>query len=555
MRAKQLGWAVLALAVGCSGRVIEPTGGGAAAAPDQPGSSSQGLNCSELRASGQMRGISATRLERLTRAQYGYVVRDLLGVSGVSAEFPPDEAPGGFEAGLAPAPLLVEKYVETATALVQSSLTKVIQATPCNRANEGDTACATRVISAFARRAYRRPLAKAEVDRLLTLYTAGRNGGTYEEGVGLMVRAVLTSPHFLYRIELDPATASAGEVVAPSDHEMATRLSFLFWQSMPDEELLAAADSGSLRTPEQIEAQARRLLADLKGRQGVWDFARQWLHLDGLDGLMKDPAAFPSFTPQLASTMKESLRAYVNEVVFEGAGRMETLFNGDFAYVNNALATVYGVAGVTSTSLVRAKVDTTRRAGILTHPGLLAVLGKPVESDPIHRGRFVREKLLCQPIPPPPDNLVIMLPPPSSGKTTRERFSAHSTDPFCASCHRLMDPIGFGFEHYDAIGQYRTTDQSSPVDASGEITSSSGLDGAFYGVPELAGRLATASSVRQCVSRQMFRYAAGRPDLRDDACVLDDLNKKGDSTEWSIRELLLELARSETFRLRRIAQR
>lgn len=542
------------LAAGCNGTIGDlpgigggPGSGGNSTTGTRPPSFAEGCGAVEL---------PAGPLRHLTRAEYDNVVRALLGDDSHPAQaFPPDDNTDGIEVGLTVSPLHAEKYFEAAELLAERAVTTNLSSLlPCDPATDGEDACGAEFIDTFAPRAWRRPLTADERARFVTLFSTTRDGYDFATGVQQVIHAALASPNFLYHFEEKPADATANDIVQVTGYAMANRLSFFLWSSMPDDTLFAAAESGALDSPEGIAVQARRMLEDPRAKDGVRNFFRQWLELDRLEGLEKDATRYPEFDGQLADAMRESLDAYVDYVFWEGDGSVETLLTGDFAFVNARLAGLYGMVGVEGTDMQRMTVDTAQRGGLLTQPGLLAVLAKANQSDPVHRGKFVRERMLCQQLPPPPDDIVIRAPDPAPGLSTRERFAEHSTNEACVGCHELMDPIGFAFENFDAIGQWRDEDEGMPVDASGELLRTADIDGAFDGVNELSQRLASSNQVKECVARQAFRFSIGRVETMLDSCALDALDERFAASGWNMRELMVSITQTDAFLYRRIPE-
>jgi hypothetical protein len=334
-----------------------------------------------------------------------------------------------------------------------------------------------------------------------------------------------------------------------TSYEMASRLSYLLWSSMPGDALFAAADADALRTPDAIAAQARRMLADPKAKTAVEDFFAQWLHVRDLDTVLKDPTVYPDFNSALRADMTSETLAFVDWVLWTSDGRVETLLTAPVSFINASLAKVYGVSGVTGTALQMTKLDPTQRAGILTQPSILTALAKPDRSSPVVRGKFIRERFLCQQVSPPPSNIIITPPKIQAGVSTREAFSEHDKVEPCKSCHVMMDPIGFGFEEFDGIGRFRTLDQGQPVDSSGTLLYSD-VDGNFNGAPQLAKMLAQSQEVRDCVALEWFRYGNGRGETTDDACSLDTLKKAFAAANYDVRELIVALTQTDAFRFR-----
>ncbi|WP_437593196.1 DUF1592 domain-containing protein [Sorangium sp. So ce1000] len=538
--------AVAASAAACSGG----RGGGAGVKDDAP-------RCAEIRP-------GASPLRRMTRFEYNNTIRDLLGDDSAPADaFVVEEEALGFNnqaAALGVTQLLAEQLMKASEAIAARAaqdLGKLLAG--CDPAVQGPDACAAELIERLGKRAFRRPLAPAEGERLARLFASGNDEYGFSTGVELVIQAMLQSPHFLYRVEHGMPDPAGDGVVPLSDHEIASRLSYLLWSSMPDDALFAAADAGELRTAEQIAAQARRMLEDPRARAAVANFHEQWLQLSNIDTLTKDTAVYPSFHPGLPALLRAETEAFLDHVVFEDdAGDVATLLTAPYSLMNAELRAFYGLGPADGAEapgeLSVVPLDPARRAGFLTHASVLSVLAKPDQSSPVHRGKFVRERLLCQTLPPPPADVDIQPPPVRDGIPTRRRFERHSEDPGCAGCHRLMDPIGFGFERYDGIGLYREVDQGVPVDASGEITGSRDIDGPFDGAVELAHRLAESDEVRQCVATQWFRFGYGRAEQAEDECNMRQIQEAFAESGYNIKALLVALTQTDAFRYRRAAR-
>ncbi len=493
--------------------------------------------------------LAQSPLRRLTRAEYDHTIRDLLGDTSAQAQaFPPDENTFGYSVGGAVSVLQAEQFGEAAEAL--ASVASPFQLMlPCQPGTEGQDVCASQFIERFGKRAYRRPLAGDEVERLTALYQWGMTEYDYLGSLRLVLQAILESPNFLYRVEAGLPAEEADGVVPLSPYEVASRLSYFLWSTMPDDELFAAADAGTLSTPDEIEAQVRRMLADPKAGDALDTFYRQWLGLEAVEHLTKDPVLYPGFTPEAAQSMHAETLAFARHVFFDDDGRLETLLRAPYSFVDRRLAPIYGLSSPSET-LILTDLDPEERSGILTQAAILAANAKADQGSPIHRGKFVRERLLCQPPPPPPPGMAATIPPFDPDQSTRERFAAHRSDAACNSCHQLLDPIGFGFEHYDTIGQFRTADGGEPIDASGEIVETRDVNGTFVGAIELAERLAGSEQVEECVVKQWFRYAMRRSDTSDDECTIAIAQDVFNDADGDMRELVVALATSEAFRTR-----
>jgi hypothetical protein len=349
---------------------------------------------------------------------------------------------------------------------------------------------------------------------------------------------MLESPNFLYLVE------GPGPL---TQHQLATRLSYFLWNGPPDAKLSSLADSGGLRTPESLRNEAKRMLADPRALEMIDDFHTRWLGLEKLPILSKDATAFPEFEA-LKPAMHEEMRRFATFVMSEGDGKLNTLLTAPFTFADSALAKFYGVQA-SGSGWQKVDLDPAQRAGMLTQSAFLAGHGRDGAS-PIFRGIAVREQLLCVELPPPPPGADALLPPASPTKTTRDRLEQHRTDPECASCHRLMDVLGYGFESFDEMGRFRTTENNIKIDDSGEFVGTD-VDGAFQGPVQLARRLSVSPQVRQCVTKQWFRYALGRMETELDACTLDAIQKRFEKSEFNLPELLMALVESDGFRIRR----
>ncbi|UJR82329.1 DUF1592 domain-containing protein [Sandaracinus amylolyticus] len=490
---------------------------------------------------------------RLTRDEYDATVLALLGDESAPARaFPPDEDGLGFAVGATVSPLLAENYLRAAETLAASAIGRGLgDLLPCDLAN-GDEACARAFVTSFGRRAYRRALDDAQIDRVMEVHRAGSD---FESGIRLVITAMLTSPYFLYRVELGPPDLAAGERVIPlTMDERATRLSYFLWGTMPDDALFAAADAGELETVDQIADHARRMLDDPRALRTIERFVDAWLELE-LDVVSKDPETYPDWSDELAAAMHDETRAFVDHVLTEGSGTLDELLTADYSFVSPALAAVYGVeVPEGATEPVRVALDPTQRAGLLTQPGFLSQHARGNQSSPVFRGRFVRERLLCQTLPPPPEDLLVVPPEPDPSASTRDRFEQHRSDPACSGCHELMDPIGFGFEHYDAIGRWRDRDEGFDVDASGRIVGTRETDGEFEGAVDLAHRLANSPDVHACLTQQWWEFAFRRTVEEADACSIDEVRRAFDESGRDLRALIIALVRTDAFLYRRAAE-
>ncbi len=519
---------------------------------DSPG---KGVETSAPTCIGIVPGKSPIR--RMTRFEYDNTVRDLLGDdTHPAANFVPEEEALGFDnqaAALGVTQILAEQYMVASEGIASRVVDKLDTLLPCQPVAGEERACAAKFIAAIGPRAYRRPLEADEPDRLLAIYDWGFTEVGFTRGIELVIQAMLQSPHFLYRVEFGMPDPVEGDVVLLSPHETASRLSYMLWSSMPDAELFQAADEGRLGTREEIEIQARRMLDDPRARLAVANFNSQWLGLSHMESMKKDPATYPNYDESLRPLWRQETLAFLDDVIFSGEGDVSTIFTATHSVMNAQLAQFYGIEGGPQTeAFERVDLDPKRAAGVLTQGSILAVTGKPNQSSPVHRGKFVRERLLCQTIPPPPNNVVVTPPDLSPDLTTRERYIEHFQNPACAGCHAKMDPIGFGFEHYDGIGLWRDDENGRPIDDTGNLIDTRNIDGPFDGVADLGKKLAQSEEVRQCVATQWFRYGYGRAEGAEDYCSMKSLQETFAQKGFNIKELLVALTQTDAFRYRRM---
>jgi hypothetical protein len=523
--------------------------GGAGGGTPLPDASQPGGDAPPATTSCETSRLGPAPLLRLTSAEYGRTVRDLLGITTIATALPPEPSRQGFVNRAevqAVTPLLVQAWADAADELARSLAPRLGDVVGCPVAAP-DAACVRGFITKFGARVFRRPLTPVQVATYEQLYKNAVAVVSAGDALGALVRAFLQSPNFLYRPEL--ATVSAGpDRLALDGYHVATRLSYLVWGSMPDDVLLDAAAAGKLGTPAEIEAQARRMLADARAREGVVEFFRQWFDLDAVASAEKDPQVFPSWSPVVARALAEQARRFVHGVVFEGDGRLGTLFASSATLITPDLAPLYGVS-LGGTGWQQVLLNPSQRGGILTLGWFAASRASALSSAPTQRGTFVRDRLLCMAVPPPPPNVPIAPPPPDPTLTTRERYQRALTEPACAACHHLLDPIGFAFESYDAIGQYRTTENGKPIDASG-ILEQTDVDGPFKNAVDLSLKLGNSTTVANCAVQRWFEHAHGRDRVEEDSCRLQAMQKALAAASGNLRELVVAIVRSDDFRTR-----
>ncbi len=533
------------LLAGCVGSVGSVVGGA-----NPPGEGSvDGGSLPPLRPPG-------SSLRRMTHFEFDNVVRDLLGTPLHPAKaFVRQEREGVFDNdidNLGVSATLMQQYLNAAEALASEATTpkNLPKLLPCMPENTPSDACVRDALNAFAARAYRRPLTDAERDDLLAEYQAGvTGGGSVAQGVQQALIRVLVSPYFLYWVETGPegATEDSDQRVRLTPHQVATRLSRLTTATLPDATLRAAADADQLKTPIEILTQAKRLLRTAAGepttfaRANVDHFHAEWLGLGALDTMKKTVAGWDD---ALRAPLRAGTERFASDIVWERKDVSE-LLTGHFLYLNEKTASLIGVAGITGDELRRVEVPAKERAGLLTQPGLLAVLSND-RPRPIHRAQFVLARFMCSPPNPPPPDAPTEVPAGTPGATYRERFNNLTRAPACIGCHAQLNGIGFGLDDFDALGRQRVTDeQGVAVDAQGELVNAD-VDGPFRGAVELGARLSQSAQVRACVVRQWFRYANGRFETPADRLALAYFERVL-TTSGRIEDVLLALIESSHF--------
>jgi hypothetical protein len=496
-------------------------------------------------------------LHRLNRVEYNNTVRDLLGTARAPADdFPIDDRGSGFDNiadVLTLSPLHIDNYYSAAVALVDEALATAAQRSKlvtCDLVAQGAT-CARKVLDAFVPLAWRRPVATTEVDALMASVTlATTQTDPVEQGLKIALRSVLMSPHFIFRVEKDPSpTSGTGHPLAA--YEIASRLSYFIWSSMPDAELFAAAKAGTLGQTASLQTQVTRMLASPKAAALSDNFAGQWLYTRQISDSAPDPKLFPAFDDSLRSAMKLEVEAMFREVVANGMPA-DKLLTADFTFANDRLAKHYGLPPVGSTTPVKVSLAGTTRGGILSQGAFLTVTSHENRTSPVLRGKWILNQLLCLSVPPPPPDVNVTLDPAKSTGTLRQQMEAHRANPACATCHKQMDPIGLGLENFDAIGTHRTLDQGLAIDSSGELP-----DGRkFNGAQELSTLVASDINFGRCMTEQLYTYALGRaPDTGTaghmDPAVLYAITQSFRSNSYNFKDLVTQIATSPTFLNRR----
>jgi hypothetical protein len=483
-------------------------------------------------------------LHRLSRAEYNLTIRDLLGVDTRPADtFPADGSGGAGFDNIADTlflpPILLEKYLAAAGDILDAADPKRLFVAP------GD---ARKTLEHHLPRAFRRPARPGEIDRLLALFERSRKkGAPFEDALKTALKAVLVSPHFLYRVELD---REGSEPYPVGDYELATRLSYFLWSSMPDDALFARAAEGKLHDPKALEAEVRRMIADPKFAAMAEGFAGQWLGTDSLPTQAQpDPRRFAAYTPSLRDAMMREVSEFFLHLVREDRSLLEML-DCDYAWVNEELAKHYGIPGVEGKEFRKVKLPDRTRGGVLGMAGVLTLTSYPQRTSPVLRGKWVLEEVFGTPAPPPPMN-VGLLPPddsPKDGLSFRQRLEAHRKKPECAACHNRLDPIGFGLENFDPIGRWRTEIAGKPVDSKGVLSG----DRTFDGPVELKKILLERKDefVRHATEK-MLSYALGRGIEHYDPPAIKSVSRAVVQADHRATSMILEVATSYPFRYRR----
>lgn len=521
-------------------------------------------------------------LRRLTTYEYNNTLSVLLGDTTSPGRVLPAQSDskenlfGNDAEEQSPSSLLVEKYQTAAEdiaarATVDAAALGRLAACTSSLTTANEEACARTIATTIAPRAWRRTVTTAEVDELVALYKGVRGIATtvtFASGVGAILEGILQSPEFLYRVEHGVAVAGSTTVRRVAGREMANRLSYLFWQTMPDAALFQLADAGTLDTKEGVLSQARKMLTDPRTQATVAFFFDNLLPIPDLGALTRDPALFPTFSSAIGVAMRQEVQRLLAYEIFENtsavgqysAGSWPALLTSPYTFVNEALFNYYGAAtfapGVTvrGTALQKVELNSAQRLGLLTLGGITAGGTTSNRTNPVLRGSFVLNKVMCMNIELPV-GLAVSPPDPYTAKTARERFSLHSASATCAGCHSLIDPMGFPFENYDAVGLYRATERytdpntnmvyDTPIDASGSVP---GVTGTAKNGVELVRLLATSEAIGPCFSSHWMRYAYGRSiDASADACNQQSLRTAFKGAGYNIKELLVALTQTDAF--------
>lgn len=567
---RPLGCASLLLAAGCysgvgadgqadgSGSAGQPTDAdGTDGTADTGGDDSPSAACVGSKPGDQV-------IRRLSNGEYNQTLRDLFGAEVISddALLPYEGDLNGFTNDVSRLTVAwpdVQAYLSSTELVARDVQAALPTLLPCAATADDDAtrrACATEFIAEFGPRIFRRPLADGETEQLLSSYDdalamdaqLGLDGGL-PQAIGFVVMRALQAPDFLYRLELggEPLDDLA---MTLTSWEMASRLSYLLWGSMPDDALFDAAAADALRTPEEVAAQVDRMLLDPRARTRVRLLFREWLHLGAVASATRDSATWPDFDG-IKGLLTEQAERFGEHVVFDGDARdVRELLTSPSVFLNAQVAPLYGVdpSGLTD-AWVLTDLPAEQRSGLFTHAAVLAPLAKPNEPAPVLRGKFLLEQLFCQTPPPPPPDVMMTTPPPESGATTRARWEAVTEveGSTCLGCHQVINAPGHALGHYDAVGGYITDENGNPIDASGSLTGV-GIDADFADAIEMFEIAAEDPGVRACIVQRYFQFSYGRPPLSDqDECTFEALTQRFAETEGDLRDLLVAMTTTDAF--------
>jgi len=478
-------------------------------------------------------------LRRLTAAQYDNTVRDLFyGVEIPSQNITADPQIYGFDnnpdAQVSSA-LLVEKYQTAAIEVTALAMADDVWLGCPIDGGADPGGCGRQILEDFGPRAFRRPLTDEEAEGQLAFFDQMLQEEGFEVAIQLALQAILNSPEFLFFPEFGGEFGRGGHLPL-SSYELASRLSYFLWNTMPDDTLLAAAEAGQLDSADGVEAEAWRMLDDEKVAGALTRFHHAWLGLDRLKTVAPDPDEYPRWSEDLRLSMEAENDALITTTTYGDEPTLSALLMSRQTTADDLLAEIYGIEVGTEF------LPEIQRAGLLTRAAWLAATSHPIQPSPVQRGVFVLERVMCIPVEPPPPDVNVDVPDPSEPTTNRERYVAHTADPACSGCHSAIDPIGFGFEKYNSIGQYRIMDYGVSVDATGTFADGDLAGESFDGAVSLSALLARSSMVHDCYARNWLRYAHGAE------VELGTTAEAFKSTGGQLPQLLVDIARSERFR-------
>jgi hypothetical protein len=512
---------------------------------DQPGSpahdiatngggSTRPLDCAKPQA-------AALHASLLSPSQYDHTVLDLLQVNGDPAK--------SFGGGAATQldDLGVERRANAAADVAKSAVASMAQWAPCIPPMVDPATCEGLILDKLGTAAFRHRVAADERAQLKVLFDAGVTEKDFATGVEWLITGLLQAPDFLYNFVRPTTDEKAGEVRPLSGYEIASRLSYFVWDSTPDDALLASAEAGQLGDALHIGTAVGRMIQDPRFMRGVTGFYSTWLKVEGFAEVARDDAGF---TTDIVNALQASLLLSATSIYQTPSPNLSTLLSGQSYFLNPALRTFYGISG-TSTDFGATEMPGEDRHGILTHPGLMALLARPSATNPIARGLLMRRTIMCDDIPPPPAGIVIPpLPPVMPGLSTRDRLDSHASVALCATCHSQIDPPGYAFENFDQVGRHRTMDSGKPVDTSVDLTRGGDLEGKYPNGGAFLEKVSASQDIRRCFAKQYFEYAMARAAVDQDQCSIDALGKQF-APSGDLKGLVASIVDTDSFRLRR----
>jgi hypothetical protein len=555
------------LLTGCTAELVGSSPGSGASATGVPtptggsGVGGSGSNIPGVGGSGTTTptsskpAVDVITIRRLNRTEYNNTLRDLTGTARlVGNDLPPDNLSFGFDnigEALTVQPLHIELFEKGADAVLDELFAR--PATDALRtkvlACDAQTghACVNSTVLTFAERAFRRPVTEAEIAPFVSIADMfTQTGGSAADGLKLALKGVLLSPHFLFRVELD-ASPTSKDPHRLSAFELATRLSYYLWSTMPDDTLYAAAKSGALNDDAKLATEVTRMLGQPQAKALIDNFGGQWLNVRRVANVKPDDVEYPSFNAELAASMQTESLMFFAELVDKGRPITE-LLTSDFSYVDAKLAAFYGIAAPAS-GFQRVQLGASHRLGFLTQASFLTLTSNPTRTSPVKRGKWVLDQLLCSPPPPPPPGVDVSL-DDTGGQSVRARLEQHRAKEPCRSCHAIMDPIGLSFENFDGIGTFRTADQFGPIDATGTLETAAGKV-TFNGASELVPLLAKDERLAACVAEKVLTYAVGRGFNADHHLAIDAALAAMTTSGLGIRGLFGGVALGDSFKNRR----
>ncbi len=416
------------------------------------------------------------------------------------------------------------------------------------KASAEEVPCARKILANLARRAYRKPVSDSEMERLLGFYQQGRNAGNFDQGIESALRFMLTDPMFIFRFERDPVNVAAGGVYRVSDLELASRLSFFLWSSIPDDQLLTVAAEGKLHEPAVLEGQVRRMLADARSEALVQNFAGQWLYLRNVRGANPNIEEFPDFDDNLREGFRKETDLFFDSIIHEDRSVLD-LLNANYTFVNERLARHYGIPDVYGSRFRRVTITDDARRGLLGQGSFLLVTSYATRTSPVLRGKWILENVLGTPVPPPPPNVPALKEnaPGAKPLSVRARLEEHRKNPACAVCHKIMDPVGFALENFDAVGQWRDVDAGAPIDASGVLVDGAKVDGPVALRKAIVSRPQTFATT---MTEKMLTYALGRGMDYYDMPVVRGIVREMAKNDYHFSSLVLGIVKSAPFQMR-----